>query len=676
MTTPSLPEKIGRYEVQSEIGSGPMGVVYEAFDPEMERIVAIKTVAIPTGLMPRDRESFESRFFTEARIAARLSHPGIAIVHDVGRAPDNGLLFMVLERLTGSTVAALLQDGRLAWRMALHVAAGVADALGHAHGQGVIHGDIKPENVMVLQDGDAKLMDFGIAKIERARIRLTMSSQHFGTPLYMSPEDALGLAVDQRIDLFALGAVLYQSLTGRPAFGADSLGKIVGKVVLEEPEPASTIVSGLPSDTDYVLARALAKDRDHRYHDGREMAEDIMDVLAGQPPRHREAWAPPPPGAPPQATESQIQGLKKGAFLPPAVQDLAPDEDDPWAFNLHRSLGGTVVSTARHRPLPASPRTSVSEPKSPDADDTLPPAAHVETPTLVGIPALGRGSSVETPTLVGVPALGRGPSVETPTLVGVPAIALPAAARSSASAPARKSPPQPKRLKRDLTTVALAGAVLVAAVGIGALAVAIFKPGLFNFPFRTASPTPPSTMPPSLAPPSEIPPSLAPPSAMPSPEATTAIQEAAATPEPSASPVEEEVVLVPAATPEPTPAPSQKPRRAKSRPVPLPPTAPPRPAPRYARLAFNFEHRLQAGTLRVWVEEELVHDQSLDSEQTRKVSEVLEVLPGDHEIRVEVAWDDNVKTRRISGAFEADSTRRLSAKLGGLLKKGLSLKWE
>jgi serine/threonine-protein kinase len=671
MTTPSLPEKIGRYEIRSEIGSGPMGVVYEAFDPEMQRIVAVKTVAIPTGLMPRDRESFESRFFTEARIAARLSHPGIAIVHDVGRAPETGLLYMVLERLTGSTLAALLQESRLAWRMALHIAAGVADALGHAHGEGVIHGDIKPENVMVLLDGDAKLMDFGIAKIERARIRLTMSGQHFGTPLYMSPEDALGLAVDQRIDLFALGAVLYQSLTGRPAFGADTLGKIVGKVVLEEPAPASTIVSGLPSDTDYVLARALAKDRDHRYHDGREMAAAIMDVLAGQPPRHRAAWAPPPPGAPPQATESQIQGLKKGAFLPPAVQDLAPDEDDPWAFNLHRSVGGTVVSTARHRTLPASPRTSVSEPKAPDPDDTLPPAAPVEPPTLVGIPALGRASSVGTPTLVGIPALGRASSVETPTLVGAPPLALPTAARSSASAPTRTSPPQPKPLKRDLTTVALAVAVLVAAVGIGALAVALVKPGLFNFHRRTASPTA------SPVTPSAIPPSLAPPSAIPAPEATAVIQEAAVTPEPSPSPVGEEVVLVPAATPEPTPAPSKKPRRAKLRPVPTPPaTAPPRPPPRYARLAFNFEHRLQAGTLRVWVDEELLLDESLDSEKTRKVGEVLEVLPGDHEIRVEVAWDDNVKTKRISGAFEADSTRRLSARVGGLLKKGLSLKWE
>jgi hypothetical protein len=161
------------------------------------------------------------------------------------------------------------------------------------------------------------------------------------------------------------------------------------------------------------------------------------------------------------------------------------------------------------------------------------------------------------------------------------------------------------------------------------------------------------------------------------------IQDAVATPEPTPSPLEE-VVMVPPADAAPTPKPSKKPRRRTARPSPSP--AATAPAPRYAKLAIDFEHPLEEGTLRVWVDDELMLDEELDSQKTKKIlvfkgrkgslAQVLEVLPGEHEIRVEVAWDDNVKTKRISGTFEVDTTRRLSARIGGLLKKGLSLRWE
>jgi len=240
---------------------------------------------------------------------------------------------------------------------------------------------------------------------------------------------------------------------------------------------------------------------------------------------------------------------------------------------------------------------------------------------------------------------------------------------------------KPAGKKRNATGLAVGVAGLVAGVGIGALAVAFLKPGLFESVFRKSTPVA-STLIPAAAH-STLPPAEAPPSPSPSAEETAVMQDPPATPEPAPSPLEE-VVLVPQATPEPTASPSKKPRRRPVRPSPSPPaTSTP---PRYAKLAIAFEHPLEEGTLRVWVDDELVLDEPLDSQKTKKVvvfkgrkgslAQVLEVLPGDHEIRVEVAWDDNVKTKRISGNFDADTTRRLSAKVGGLLKKGLSLKWE
>ena len=278
---------IGRYEILGEIGRGAMGVVYEARDPALDRTVALKVIQPSEGGEPA--RVFEERFLAEARIAAALQHPGIVVVHDVGRDPATGTLFIALERLRGQTLADLAEAGPVDWRTALHIVAQVARALHHAHRQGVVHRDVKPANILVLPSGEAKVMDFGIARLESARQRLTTTGEFIGTPLYTAPEQAKTEDVDGRADVFSLASVAYTLLTGHAAFLAPSIPGIVHRVVYEEPDPPSRFVEGLPADVERALARALAKDPDRRYPTAEAFAEDAEDILAGQRPRHAAA---------------------------------------------------------------------------------------------------------------------------------------------------------------------------------------------------------------------------------------------------------------------------------------------------------------------------------------------------------------------------------------------------
>jgi eukaryotic-like serine/threonine-protein kinase len=282
----ALPSAIGRYEILRELGRGAMGVVFEAFDPALGRTIALKTILPAVSVGPKEREQYEARFFTEARIAARLSHTGIVVVHDVGRDAASGALYIALEYLKGHTLAEMTSGRRsLPWREAFRLSALVARALAHAHAHGVVHRDLKPANVMVLPSGEPKIMDFGIAKIETV-VNLTSPGETLGTPLYMAPEQARGQPVTGRSDIFSLGSILYTLVTGHPAFAAASVPKILGRVVHDDPVPASTLVAGVPSSVDKVLERAMAKDPDARYASALTFAEDLDDVQAGHFPRH------------------------------------------------------------------------------------------------------------------------------------------------------------------------------------------------------------------------------------------------------------------------------------------------------------------------------------------------------------------------------------------------------
>jgi predicted Ser/Thr protein kinase len=316
-----LPRKIGRYEIEGELGRGMMGVVYKARDPELGRAIALKTIHLPFIPSEKEREEFEKRFLTEARIAARLSHPGIVVVHDVGRDGESGTLFIALEYLVGRTLADIADAGAMEWREALRIVARVADALDHAHAAGVIHRDIKPANVMVLRNGEPKIMDFGIAKAEAGH--LTSPGQLFGTPLFMAPEQALGEPIDARSDIFALGTIAYTLVTGRHPFAASSVPGILARVAHQRPQPPSKLVPALPVEIDYFVERAMAKQPSDRYPTARALGEDAEDILAGRPPRHRAGWKPPETG---EGTLVSTRGL---ATPPEPELVLEPAEPAP-----------------------------------------------------------------------------------------------------------------------------------------------------------------------------------------------------------------------------------------------------------------------------------------------------------------------------------------------------------
>ncbi len=284
------PPKIGRYEIRRELGRGVMGVVYQAWDPALGRTIALKTIK-PVADSAAEREAWETRFLTEARAAARLSHSAIVVVHDVGRDSDTGVLYIALEYLEGETLAEKIGPGRpLPWQEAFRIVSRVARALHHAHGQGVVHRDIKPANIMILRSGEPKILDFGIARLDAGA--LTNPGDLFGTPLFMSPEQAAGHDLDARSDIFSLGAVAWALLTGRSPFEATSVPTILARVIHRHPAPPSALVPSIPSQVDLIVARAMAKAPEERYPDGRCFAEDVEDALAGRPPRHRAEWSP------------------------------------------------------------------------------------------------------------------------------------------------------------------------------------------------------------------------------------------------------------------------------------------------------------------------------------------------------------------------------------------------
>jgi len=296
-----------RYVIKRELGRGMMGVVYEALDTVLGRTVAVKTIELAFTVGEGGREEFERRFFTEARVAANLSHPGIVVCHDVGKDPGSGKLFIVFEHLKGQTLGERVAAGPIPWRESVSIVARLARAIHHAHTQRVIHRDLKPANVMLLEPGEpgqsgsdgetaVKIMDFGVAKVESVVRQLTAVGVSVGSPLYMSPEQALAQPSDARSDIFSLGSVLCTALLGRGWFEAPSIPEILARVIHEDPPVVSAVWPGLPAALDPVVARSMAKRVEERYPTAAAMADDLEDVLAGRAPRHAgEATSSPGP---------------------------------------------------------------------------------------------------------------------------------------------------------------------------------------------------------------------------------------------------------------------------------------------------------------------------------------------------------------------------------------------
>lgn len=267
----ATPDRFGRYLIDSELGRGAMGVVYRALDPVLDRTVAVKTIALSAD--PEERERSEARFYQEAKAAGGLNHPAIITIHDVGR--EGGMVWMAMELLEGTELRQLLATERMGVERALDIVAQVADALGYAHDRGVVHRDIKPANIMILRGGQVKIMDFGIARLWISDVK-TQTGMLLGSPKYMSPEQAMGSGVDRRSDIFSLGVVLYEVLTGAPPFTGKDVTQLLYNVSKVTPPPPSTINRAVPEMVDLVIAKALAKDPADRYQTAAEMHADLL----------------------------------------------------------------------------------------------------------------------------------------------------------------------------------------------------------------------------------------------------------------------------------------------------------------------------------------------------------------------------------------------------------------
>ena len=280
------PRRLGRYEIVQELGHGAMGAVYKARDPQIGRTAAIKVILVE-GQSPEDREEYLQRFHREAQTAGQMSHPGIVTIYDVAE-DDEGQPYLVMEYVQGTTLDKLLaanQPGQpgAAWslRQLLGIAVQVADALDYAHRRNVIHRDIKPANILVTPEGQAKIADFGIAKL--AGTQMTHAGLIVGTPAFMSPEQITGGVVDARSDIFAFGILLYWMCTGSRPFPGEVITEVAYRVVHTPARPARELNAELPPEMEAILSRCLAKKPEDRYQTARELAVDLEALRAKQP---------------------------------------------------------------------------------------------------------------------------------------------------------------------------------------------------------------------------------------------------------------------------------------------------------------------------------------------------------------------------------------------------------
>ena len=267
---------LGRYEILSELGQGAMGTVYKARDPMLDRIVAIKTINLT--LPKEELAEYEARFYQEAKAAGGLSHRNIVTIHDIGRS--DRVAYMAMEFLEGQELRKLMQS-RIPVQLthALDIVSQVAEGLQFAHDRQIIHRDIKPANIMVLNDGLVKITDFGIARMRTNEVK-TMTGMILGSPKYMSPEQVSGKRADTRSDIFSLGVVLYEMLTGTSPFVADNIHGVMYQTMNFNPPAPRTLNPDLPDVLNFIVAKALAKNLDDRYEKAKDLAHDLRQALS------------------------------------------------------------------------------------------------------------------------------------------------------------------------------------------------------------------------------------------------------------------------------------------------------------------------------------------------------------------------------------------------------------
>lgn len=280
-TDTAMPEKLGRYEIVRELGRGAMGVVYEAKDPNIGgRRVAIKTARRDLLEGSGHAEELLQRFLNEAKAAGNLNHPSIIRIYDADE--QDGTAYIAMEYVEGQDLCDRIEAGkRPGIEEAVELCATICEALDHAHSQGVVHRDIKPANIMMLNDGTIRVADFGIARLEDSE--LTATGQMIGTPHYMSPEQFQGQKVDGRADLFSVGVMLYEMVTGEKPFSGENLSTVMQKVTMQQPIQPKHLNVSVGTVLDSVLMKILAKAPMERYQSGKDMAAALRECLRENP---------------------------------------------------------------------------------------------------------------------------------------------------------------------------------------------------------------------------------------------------------------------------------------------------------------------------------------------------------------------------------------------------------
>jgi predicted Ser/Thr protein kinase len=268
-------EKIGKYKVIDVLGKGAMGIVYKALDPDINREVAVKTVHFDTATEGTQKEDVQARFMREAQAAGRLTHPNIVMIYDVGREGD--MTYIVMQCIEGRSLAKMIGTGeKIPPDYIIRLMTQVCQALDYAHQKGIVHRDIKPANILIDHGGTPFLADFGVARIDTSTV--TQTGTVMGTPSYMSPEQVMGKRIDKRSDIFSLGVILFELLSGKRPFDGESITTVMYRIVHESPRSLRDLLKDVPSGFDFIVSKALAKDPEQRYQSCLEMSYDLSNV--------------------------------------------------------------------------------------------------------------------------------------------------------------------------------------------------------------------------------------------------------------------------------------------------------------------------------------------------------------------------------------------------------------
>ena len=460
MTLLAAGSRLGRFQIASVLGQGAMGVVYLAHDPEIGRPVAIKTVR-PEAVGGETAQELEARFLKEARLAGRLQHPNIVTIYDVGRQGD--VCFIAMEYVDGRPLTRYLGAAdALPLAAKIGVVRQVAEALGHAHDRGVLHRDVKPGTILVAKDGRVKVTDFGIGKFtEASTSNLTRTGHMVGSPAYMSPEQVRGDKLDGRSDLFSLGVVLYELLTGARPFPGESITTLVYQILHTEPKDPLEWNASLPVATREVIARLLAKAPAKRPTDAREFIRELARIEkiqresemtrrvlaeAPAPEAARAASAttlpsPPSPEAVPAALPSSPPPRRSGmpvilallAVLVAVSLFLLRERRPPETPSLAVAPTVRVVLAAAPTSAPAAP-----EPTAPSEPTAVPTEAGAAPPPAATAPMATKARPTPRPRPTSVPREPAAAPAETVAAAAIP--------------PAPAAPSKPERVDARYST--------------------------------------------------------------------------------------------------------------------------------------------------------------------------------------------------------------------------------